>query len=175
MAKAITYLTKIEGYRTTAATGFRIKQAMYNALLACHKEEIKFLYHQLLWQYCIPGQDDYLADEGYYMLTDEGFVVSERTVSEREAAFKVIAERMGGELAFTPEREPVILVDGWVLRGGKMSESVQYTTEPTEDFSLPYPLYPRVIDINGDWQLIEESAHTMVWKPINKENKEGKM
>lgn len=163
MAKSITYLNKIERCRETSATGFRIKQAMYNALRACHAEGIEFPHQAALEKHCIPGKDGYLEDKRYYLLTEHGFAESERTMSEREIAFRTLAEKTGGKVVFTPEREPVLMVNGWLLRGGPVHEDSKFTEEYEEDFSVPYALYPRVINIleDGSW-LIEESPGVCV-------------
>lgn len=111
MTKLGVYLEKIEKTRTYAATGFRIKQSMYNAVRSCYKERIEFPYRFLLERYCIPGTKTYLTDKDYYLLKENEFVASKRTVSDKELFLHQLAAQTGGTVGFTLDKDPVLVVD----------------------------------------------------------------
>lgn len=166
MTKSKVYLEKIEKTRTLAATGFRIKKEMYNALRSCYKEGIEFPFRFLLEHYCIPGMKTYLTDKDYYLLKGEEFVVSERTVSEKELFLRHLAAHMGGKVGFTPDKDPVLVVDGYVLSASKL-DGKNIADEPKEDYTLPYKMYPRIINIVENQVLIEQEDGVCEWMGVN--------
>jgi len=157
------YIEKIERSREVAATGFRLKRALYCAALACHAERKEFPFQHLLDAYGVPSGNDYLSDREYYLLTDEGFVPTTRPLPEKERLLRSLAEQVGAKVVFTKEREPVLLVGDWVLRAAPRG------TQPLEDtftvdLSVPYDLYPRVINIVGGLALVEVSEGVCEWQ-----------
>lgn len=165
MAKLDIYFKKIEKSRTVAVTGFRFKQALYNAVICCHKEKRVFPYGWLIEQYAVPAAKDYLTDEAYYLLTDDGVVLSERPVSDKEAFLRTLADKVGGEVVFTSDRQPVLRVNGWILNAAS-AEGRSFENAFVEDFSVPYDLYPRIINIVGDKALVETDKGICVWKSL---------
>lgn len=168
MAKSEIYLNKIEKSRKDAVTGFRLKQAMYNAVRACHAESVSFPYQQLLEKYCIPSGEDCLSDEQYYLLTDNGFVQSVRLPSEREVALRVLADKTGGKVVFSKDREPMLLVGGLLLQATS-AEGKSYTDDFVEDFSVPYALYPRTVNIVDGKALVEKEKGVCEWVELSEE------
>lgn len=165
MAKSDIYIKKIEKSRTVAVTGFRFKQALYNAVICCHREQRVFPYGWLIERYAIPTSEEYLTDGEYYLLTDDGLVLSERPVSDREAFLRTIADKVGGHVVFTSDRQPVLTVDGWVLNAVS-AEGRSFDNAFVEDFSVPYELYPRIINIAADRVLVEIESGVCEWKSL---------
>lgn len=165
MTKPNVYISKLEKVKAYAATGFRIKQYMYNIVRSCHKVGEEFPYRDLLEQYFIPGTEDYLEDHCYYLLTEDGFVRSGRTVTEKEHFLRELAERIGGTVGFTQDNDPVLVLDGYVLSASGL-DGRKIKKEPTDNFIVPYKLYPRTIDIRGDHVLVEVKEGICEWKKI---------
>lgn len=169
MAKSEIYINKIEKFKEKSGTGFRLKQAVYNALLSCDIEKTDFPYKKLLEKYCIPGKEDYLQDEQYYLLTDDGenAIKSKRMWSEKERWLRNIADDLDGEIVFSKDSEPMVLVNGMLLRAQEAKED-SYNTEYSENFELPYEQYPRIINIkydeNGRHVLLETEKEKCIWE-----------
>lgn len=166
MAKPEIYVGKIEKARTCAITGFRIKRYMYNIVRSCYKHGETFPYRDLLEKYCIPGRENYLQDHCYYLLKEEGFVQSERTITEKEQFLKELAERTGGTVRFTQDNDPVLVLDGHVLSASSL-EGKKIKKEPTDNYVVPCKLYPRIIDIRDEYVLVEVKEGICEWKKMS--------
>lgn len=171
MTKPNVYISKLEKVKACAATGFRIKQYMYNIVRSCYKAGEEFPYRYLLEHYCIPGTEAYLKDHCYYLLKEDGFILSERTITEKESFLRKLAERTGGTVGFTQDNDPVLVLDGYVLNAASL-EGRKIKNAPTDRFITPYELYPRIIDIKGNRVLVEVKKEVCDWKDMDEYKKE---
>lgn len=163
MAKCERYLLKLDSCKTCSMTGMRLKMAMYNAVRACYAENVPFPYQCLLERYCIPGKEDYLDDRKYYKIFGNKIVESERSVSETEQFLGKLAAETGGRLVYGKCREPMAILDGMVITASQIKKDTFFTDDYVEDFSVPFDLYPRVINVVNGMALIEIREGVTEW------------
>lgn len=178
MANHEIYIKKLENYKQASVTGFRLKQAMYNCVRACYLNNVTFPYQHLLERYCIPSGEDYITDEGYYLIKGEEIVEASRTKGLAEVFLTELSAAVGGKVVFSKDQEPMLLLGDMVLRASRLTPSMAFTDEYKEDFAVPYELYPRIINIVDGKALIETQKGVCEWQDAEKwvnNNKKGRI